>query len=286
MMDPVADSSPDRASADLAGGVGSRRPRAYSLNSDEVALVLRRAADLEAQAAGRAAADDGFDATAVEEAALEVGLSPAAVRQAMAELHAGDLRSGRRGRAAVARTSPSVVQVARLLPCAPAVVHASADQYLRKQTFEIRRRQDQMAVYRQRRDLTASLRRRLDFNGAIQLGGVGALTMTVTPIAPGGSTGAEPGRCMVRLVAELRGRAAMTTVANLGGLGAAGFAAIPGVIVAGAPGAIGAALCAGASVTVGGLAVGHSWWRRRREQVAEVLDGFLDSLEGGTTLGT
>jgi hypothetical protein len=58
------------------------------------------------------------------------------------------------------------------------------------------------------------------------------------------------------------------------------MAAVPGVFVAGAPGAIVAALGAGAGVTVSGLAVGHSWWRRRRAQVTEVLDGFLDSLEG------
>jgi hypothetical protein len=261
----VADSHPDR------------------LDSDEVALVLRRAADLEAQAAGRTTAHGGFDAAAVEEAALEVGLSPAAVRQAMAELHTGDLTTDRRGRAAVARTSPSVVQVARLVPCAAAVVHASSEQYLRRQTFEVRRRQEQVVLYRQRRDLTASLRRGLDFNGAIQLEGVSALTLTVTPIAA--VADGEPGRCMVRIVAELRGRAAMNALANVSGLTAAGLAAIPGVVVGGAGGALGAAVVTGAGVTVGGLAIGHSWWRHRRQQVTEVLDGFLDSLEGRPAVG-
>ena len=244
--------------------------------------MLRRAADLEAQAGGREV-DDGFDAAVVEEAALEVGLSPAAVRQAMAELQTGTLEVAGRRRAAVARSRPSVVQVARLLPCPPGVVHDTADQYLRRQTFEVRRRQDQVVLYRQRRDLSASLRRGFDFNGAIQLEGVNALTMTVTPIATGDD--GSPGRCMVRIVAELRGRAAMNTLANLSGLTAAGLAAIPGVVLGGAPGALVAAVCAGAGVTVGGLAVGHQWWRHRREQVTEVLDGFLDSLERRPALG-
>lgn len=251
-------------------------------NSDEVASVLRRAADLEAQAAGRDV-DDGFDASAVEEAALEVGLSPAAVRQAMAELQTGTLEVAGRRRGTVTRSRPSAVQVARLIPCPPAVVHETADHYLRRQTFEIRRRQDQVVLYRQRRDLSASLRRGLDFNGAIQLEGVTALTLTVSPIAPGDGT--EPGRCMVRIEADLRGRAAMNVLANLSGLTAAGLAAIPGVVIGGASGALGAALVTGAGVTVGGLAVGHTWWRHRRQKVAEVLDGFLDSLERRPAIG-
>jgi hypothetical protein len=71
----------------------------------------------------------------------------------------------------------------------------------------------------------------------------------------------------------------MNTLANLGGLTAAVMAAVPGLVIGGAPAALGAGLVAGAGVTVGGLTVGHGWWRRRRQQVAEVLDGFLDSLE-------
>jgi hypothetical protein len=265
----------------MMGAVATSHPN--RLNSDEVALVLRRAADLEAQAAGHTGADDGFDASAVEEAAREVGLSPAAVRQAMAELHTGDLTSDRRGRPAVARPGPSIVQVARLVPCAPAVIHTSTERFLRRQTLEVRRRQDQVVLFRQRRDFSASLRRGFDFNGAIKLEGVNALTVTVTPIVPGED--GEPGRCMVRMVAELRGRAVMNALASAGGLTAASMTAVPAIFVIGTAGAAGTAVVAGAGVTAGGLAVGHSWWRRRREQVAEVLDGFLDSFEGKPALG-
>ena len=249
------------------------------LRSDEVALVLRRAADLEAHAAGRAA-DDGFDTAAVEEAAREVGLSPAAVRQALAELQTGALTVEHRRRGLATRSSPSIVQVARLVPCAPAVVHSTAEQYLRKQTFELRRRQDQTVLYRQRRDVAASLRRAVDLSGAIQLEGVSAITLTVTPVgqADGATGGDEAGRCMVRMVAELRGRAVMNTLANVAGLTVAGMIGVTGLVFGADPVVIGA-LPVGAGVTVGGLAIGHKWWRHRREQVAEVLGGLLDSLE-------
>jgi hypothetical protein len=83
---------------------------------------------------------------------------------------------------------------------------------------------------------------------------------------------------MVHIVAELRGRAAMTTLANVMGLSVAGMTGLIGWVF-GAPPIVVGALPVGAGVTVGGLAIGHQWWRRRREQVAETLDSLLDSLE-------
>lgn len=255
------------------------------LSSDEVALVLRRAADLEAHTDGRPV-DDGFDTAAVEEAAREVGLSPTAVRQALAELHTGELSTEKRRRPA--RVSASIVQLARLVPCPPDVVHRTADDFLKRQTFELRRRNGPTTLYRQRKDLSASLRRGLNFQGAIKLEGVRALTMTVTPVS-GGSEGDSAGggdrggqvRSMVRLVAELQGRAAMNTLANVTGLGTAVMIGVPGLIFISPAGAAIVALSTGAGVTASGLAVGNSWWRRRRANVNEVLDGLLDTLEAG-----
>jgi hypothetical protein len=257
------------------------------LNSDEVALVLRRAADLEAHTAGRAT-DDGFDAAAVEEAALEVGLSPAAVRQALAELQTGALAVDR-GRRPSRRSDPSIVQAARLIPCPPEVVHSHADRYLHKQTFEARRRQDQVTLYRQRRDMAASLRRGLNFNGAIQLEGVRAVTLTITPVGAAATNGDDSGgptggRCMVRLVSELRGRAEMYSLVGFCGAAVAGTFGLLGLLFS-APSVVVGALVAGAGVTLGGLAIGRGWWRRRRTRVAETLDSLLDSLEQRPGLG-
>jgi hypothetical protein len=246
------------------------------LNSDEVALVLKRAADLEARTEGRPL-DDGFDTAAVEEAAREVGLSPIAVRQALAELHTGELSTQRQRRAP--RVNRSIVQLARLVPCPPGAVCEAADDFLHRQTFELRRRHGPTTIYRQRKDLSASLRRGINFQGAIKLEGVHALTMTVTPV--GGDDAGAGDRSMVRLVAELRGRAAMNSLANLTGLGTAVMTGVPGLVLISPPAAAAVAVTTGAGVTAGGLAVGNSWWRRRRANVNEVLDGLLDTLEEG-----
>ncbi|HEX5366494.1 MAG TPA: hypothetical protein VFW63_07515, partial [Acidimicrobiales bacterium] len=65
------------------------------LSGDEVARVLRRAAEIDAV---EARTEVGLDPAALEEAAQEVGLSPAAVRRAVAELRAGALPAAPTGR--------------------------------------------------------------------------------------------------------------------------------------------------------------------------------------------
>ena len=248
------------------------------LSSDEVALVLRRAADLEAHAAGRPGADDGFDTAAVEEAAREVGLSPIAVRQALAELRAGALVTGNGGRS-IQRTHPATVKVARLVPKPPTVVQSTAESYLYQQTFEVRRRQDQTVLYRRRRDTAAKVRRAVDLNGVIQLDRVDAITLTATPVdQPNPGDGSESGRSMVHMVAELRSRAPVTSVANGVGLAVGGTTALIGLLL-GAPAIAVGTLVVGAGVTVGEVTVRRRKLRRRRHQVAEVLDGLLDTLE-------
>jgi hypothetical protein len=256
------------------------------LSSDEVALVLRRAADLEAHAAGRPGADDGFDTAAVEEAAREVGLSPIAVRQALAELRTGVLVTNNGGRS-IERTHPAMVKVARLVPKPPTVVQSTAESYLYQQTFEVRRRQDQTVLYRRRRDTAAKVRRAVDLNGVIQLDRVDAITLTATPVdlpetGESGETG-ESDRSMVHMVAELRSRAAVTSVANGVGLAVGGTTALIGLLL-GAPAIAVGTLVVGAGVTVGEVTVRRKKLRRRRHQVAEVLDGLLDSLEAAPRL--
>jgi hypothetical protein len=92
------------------GGVTDAR-RDVQLTADEVAMVLRRAAELEALAEGPGIHDERYDARAVEEAATEVGLSQAAVRQAVAELRVGSLGDPHTdgiGRRSPARGTPAV----------------------------------------------------------------------------------------------------------------------------------------------------------------------------------
>jgi hypothetical protein len=241
--------------------------RSRRLTGDEVALVLRRAAEIEA-ADDRAGAIDGYEPAAVEEAAREVGLSPAAVRQAVAELRVGALPTEpEQGRTRA--ISSRVVASQRLVATSPDAVHAAVDRFLRTQMFELRRRAGDRSLYRQRSDLVASLRRGLDFAGAIKLEGLRTIDIVVTPADE---------RTLVRIEAELAssranavagGAAAGTAVTVTTGLAGALFAE-PALVIASLP--------AGVVVGGSGMRVAGARWRKRRDDVAEVLASLLDRL--------
>jgi hypothetical protein len=250
-------------------GVSETRRR-VTLTRDEVARVLHRASEIDAAAEGPAT-DDHYDAEAVEQAAVEVGLSPAAVRQAVAELRVGVLPAhvpaGRLDRSRVA-TSRFVAQQ-RLVERRPEAVHAAVDRFLRSQMLELRRRSGDRALYRPRRDLVASLRRGLDFAGAIKLDGIRTVSALATPADE---------RTLVRVEAELASSRAKVVAGSAGtGAGVALLMGIGGALAA-EPGLVIAALPAGAAVGAGGLRIAGGRWRQRRDDVDEVLAALLDRL--------
>lgn len=250
------------------GQVTDTRPPAR-LTSDQVALVLRRAAELDAAAD----ADTGsavYDAAAIEEAASEVGLSPAAVRRAVAELRVGALAPEvaappRRARAAESRR----ISDQRLVDLTPAAARAAVDRFLRTQMFELRRRSGDRALYRLRSDLVASMRRRLDFAGAIKLDGLALVDVVVT---------AADDRTLVRVEAELTAsRSSVVAGSAAAGAGVTLVTGLTGALLA-EPGLVIAALPAGAVIGASGLRVAGGRWQRHRDDVAEVIAGLLDRL--------
>jgi len=261
------------------------------LTSEEVAAVLRRAAELDADAeaagggrgrvggsrgggpGGRSGGgyDDRYDTDAVEAAAGEVGLSPAAVRQAVAELRVGALATteavpARRRRAAA--VSPVVVEQ-RLVSPAPASALAGIEAQMRRQLFEVRRRSATDALYRPRVDLAAKVMRKLDFAGNIRLDGVGSIVVQVTP---------ADGRTLVRVEATMA-VSRSSVVAGSAGLGAAvALAAGFGGALLAEPAFVVAALPAGAAVTASGVRVRGRRWQAQRDEIAETLAGLLDRI--------
>ncbi|MGH9287817.1 MAG: hypothetical protein ACRD0V_05905 [Acidimicrobiales bacterium] len=250
----------------------SETRRRVTLTRDEVARVLHRASEIEAATDGQLSGDR-YDAEAVEQAAAEVGLSPAAVRQAVAELRIGALPGY--GAVPVKRVDRSRVAASRfvtqqrLVERRPDAVHAAVDRFLRSQMLELRRRSGDRSLFRPRRDLVASLRRGLDFAGAIKLDGIRTVSLLVTPADE---------RTLVRLEAELASSRA-NVVAGAAGTGA-GVALLMGVggALAAEPGLVIAAVPAGAAVGAGGLRVAGGRWRQRRDNVDEVLAALLDRL--------
>lgn len=241
------------------------------LTSDEVALVLRRAAEIEA-AAGEPVSADRYEPAAVEAAAGEVGLSPAAVRRAVAELRVGSLQAeptrsprhrGRRSR------SPDVLADQRAVAASSGKVLGALDRLLRAQLFEPGRRTAERAVFRPRDDLAAKLRRKLDFANTIKLEGISCVTVVVTPADEG---------TLVRVEAELATSRASVVAGSAGaGAGVTLVTGLGGALLA-EPALVVGAVPAGAAIAAGGIRVRGQRWEQQRAQLAEALAALLDRL--------
>jgi hypothetical protein len=242
----------------------------HRLSTDEVALVLHRAAELEAETTGTDP-DQGFEASVIVDAAEEVGLSPYAVRQALAELRAGALPVLPETQGYVARlVGPSTVTESRVVACPPRQVLATADDFFRRRSFDLRRRQGLWMVYRERQDLWRYLRRVTDtLEGTRTLAGVETVTVTVSPMAEG--------ECMVRVAAALQAsrRGVVTMGTGYGLVAVTGLAAVatgePTALLIGAP--------VGAVISARGLGRRRRWRRRRCDDISDGLAAFLDALE-------
>lgn len=246
------------------------------MTTDEVALVLRRAAQLEAHGTG-AGPSEGVAVSVVMEAAEEVGLSSVAVRQALAELQIGALPAAQVAPSRRALlVGPSSVVESRVVAEAPDKVLAVADQYFRRRAFEQRRRQGQWVLYRERRDLLRQVRRIVDVDGARRLVGVSGVVVMVSPVTDAGTPVTDAGT-MVRLEATLepgwRGIPASATACGV--LAVAGMIAIAtgdaAALVVGAP--------LGATIGTVGWQRRRRWRHRRSDRIREELAALLDRLD-------
>lgn len=239
------------------------------LTPEDAAAVLRRAAELDTPSLEQ---HDGLDEGILRAAAREVGLSDAAVDQAVREWRAGALAplpdlapDSRLG-------LPGFVAVAGPVDLPAAEAARRLDAWLREQWFEHRRSRGPEAEWAPRRGPLASARRAADLDHRLRLGAVGRLRVCVTPAGAG---------TRVRLVADLREtRSGLLT----------GLVTAPAVVTAAGFGAA-AVLPAGTDVSDLLLAlpaaagVGGLGWlgarralTRRRALVAEELERVLALL--------
>lgn len=161
------------------------------LSPDEVALVIRRAAELDTPELG----DDRLALEAVRHAGREVGLSEQALDQAVAEWHRGLLQPP-------APLCPSrlvgldgQVVVEHVVAGDPADVAHRVDGWLRSQWFERCRLDGLGGRWAPREGALANARRLVDLNRRLRLRDVRAIDVLVTPAATG---------TRVRLVADVR----------------------------------------------------------------------------------
>lgn len=240
------------------------------LTSDEVAVVLRRAAEIDA-ADHRPGDADGYDPAAIEEAAGEVGLSPAAVRQAVAELRVGSLapQPATQPKRRVRTRAPDQIVDQRRVAVAPDRVLPAIDRLLRAQMFLPGRRTEDRAVFRPRDDMAARLRRKLDFTRGIRLDGISCVTAIATP-ADGGT--------LVRVEAQLETSRSSVMAGSAGaGAGVALAMGFVGALLSEAALVI-AALPAGTVLAAGGMRARGQKWDRQREEISDSLAAVLDRL--------
>ena len=246
------------------------------LSEDEVALVFRRAAELEAEAPGDRAE---FDVATLERIAAEAGLSPAAVRQAIAELHTGRLvpapPEGRpRRRLATAPAVPSTVVVERRISAPPDVVRHRLDSYLKLQMFRVCRRRGDLTIWEPSRSLAANVMRGIDLVDRIRLRRVDGLEVQVTPDGDHGR------RAHVRIVLDVsrvHRNARSGTLAG-GALGASGVVAGIAGLAVGLP-----ELALVVPFTTGAATAAHfgsrSTYAKHVKRAVDAIELVLDELE-------
>lgn len=245
-----------------------RRPH-DRLNPDAAREIIRRASELDGVPGLEA---HGVDREALAAAADEVGISPAALRRAMAEHDAGSLSPVTDGGGLL---GPARAQAARAVDVSLASAQSRVDHWLKSQLLERYARNGDEVEWRPRDDLGAKVRRKVDakINRRVRLGQVDAVFATVVD--------AGDDRSLVRLVVDLGNtRRGLTTgvvaIPTASGpvLGAAA-AAVTGEIlflVGGVP----AGLALGALGVVGGRRTLAS----ERLEASRAVDRFLDDLEG------
>ena len=238
------------------------------LSEDEAALVFRRAAELEATAPGE---QQAFDAETLERIGAEAGLSPVAIRQAVAELRAGRLEpTGRRRLPALV---PNQVVIERRLAAPAAAVTRRLETYLRRQRFAVCRRRGNLTVWEPSRGLVDHVLRSTDVIDRLRLSKVDGVQLHVEP-------GPEGRGSHVRIVLDV-GRARSN--ARTGSITGAALGAT-GVVAAGAGVVLGAAevalvlplTTAGAA---GAFIGARANYAKKVKRAADAVELVLDELD-------
>src|SRR5215475_5588715 len=151
------------------------------LTSAEVQLVLRRAAELERRPRG----DEALSSAEVQELAAEVGLSPSAVQQALAEVRAGALQAPRPPGALERVLGKSSIVVERTIRGSAPELLGRIDRVLRAQMLRKKRDFGARSLWEPSPGFVARLRRAFDWSGQLTLGLVHELDASVVDAAPG-----------------------------------------------------------------------------------------------------
>lgn len=241
------------------------------LNDDEVALVLRRAAELSPPLESLGAGPFAYDRAALEEAAAEVGIEPAAVRRALAELDAGALAP-----TAETAATRSTIVVRRVIARPAPAVDADARLVLRRELFRLRRDTGSRMVWVRSTALAARAVRSVNrVTGHLRLTDIPAIEVHVLAVDDDTTLvqlALDTTSYRRRETGEIVGSAAMGAASLAVGIGGLGLHPL-GMAVGAGGAALGALGCAGAAAL----------YRSRLADTEAIAEGVLDELtrDGG-----
>jgi len=234
------------------------------LTPGEVQLVLRRAAELER----RAPTDEALSPAEVAALATEVGLSAAAVEQALAEVRAGALGEPRPPRALERVLGASTIVVERTLRGSADEVQRRVERALRAQLFRKQRDFGARSTWEHAPGWLPALRRALDWSGTLPLRD--AHTIDVTVVTSG------EGRATVRLAVDV-GAMQRQVVAGASLGTAAGVAAALVLWTMHTP--LPLEWLAAAGATAAGSIASVRSYRQKLTTTATALERLCDALE-------
>lgn len=241
------------------------------LDDDQIALVIRRASELDGQLP---VGQPGLDLVLLEEAAVEAGLSRESVRRAVAELRAGALpASDAETRRAL--LGPTVVTVSRCVPGPRTAVDDILRRFLRREQFRVRRDFGSSSTWVRRRDVPARVRVSLDRSVSHRLRLLEAEQVEIAVAEEPGDTG----MVLVKVAVDARPllRAHRAAIGGGAGLGAAAGAVAAALL--GMPEALIVLPVAAASGAGAGHMIGASNYRSSLTDLETAIEGFLDDVE-------
>lgn len=242
------------------------------LDDEQIALVIRRASELDGQSP---AGQPGLDLEVLEEAAVEAGLSRESVRRAVAELRAGALAIDTG--APVRRTAlgPPSLTVSRCLPGPFAEVDGILRRFLAKEQFHLRRDFGTSSTWIRRQDVGARVRVQYDRSVHRRLLLRDAEQVELAVVEEPG----DRGMVMVKLTVDVQSLRRAHRVAVGKGASAGAVVAGAALVVLSMP----VEAVAVPAVLAGGVALGHrrgvSHYRDMVADVETALEGFLDGVE-------
>jgi hypothetical protein len=245
------------------------------LSREQVELVLRRAADMEAArdgaGGGRDRTEDELSVTELVRLGREAGLRSDAIMRALADLRRGALAEQHAG--GLDRLwGPAEIVISRVVPGPPESVQRSIDRFLRKQLMTVRRHHGSRVEWERARGLLPGLARSLDFSKRYAFAPVTRIETVVLPETD------ESTSVTFRIdLSELRRTGlvglALRATAAFGVVGLGGAALLPGF---GANDVL--ALVAGGAAAGGLSALERRRFEQKRQRIALEPERFLDLL--------